>query len=139
MEVITRPDLGKKPYRLRCRFRIGALPGERWLEKAKYAAAQQFVDDMAGRGFEYVDHFGFRMTGPYPALVPVTVRVPRRLTAREMLPGVMAVNPYRAGIETLACAVPLLDESEYWEYGLAGVFLHVAILTDTPDPHEEMH
>lgn len=127
-------DLGKKAYRLRCRFRVGALPGPRILEKAKYAAAERFVHDMHTQGWEYVDRFGFRMAGPYPAVDAITVHQVRQPTTRQMLAGgLMQGNRFRPNGGTVAPTVLPLAENEKWEYELAGVFVHNAIVAEVPD------
>ena len=127
-------DLGKKAYRLRCRFRVGAFPGPRILEKAKYIAAEQFVHDMHTQGWEYVDRFGFAMTGPYPAVDAITVHQVRQPSAREMLAGGAAQgNRFRKQGGTVAQNVLPLAENENWEYELAGVFVHNVIVAEVPD------
>lgn len=136
--LLLRPDLGKKAYRLRCRFRVGAYPGARFLEKAKYAAGEQFIRDMQVRGWEYVDRYGFRMTGPYAPVEPTTIHVIRPPSSRNMLTAVAQgarFLPTDQGSQ--AQAMPVLHESENWEFELAGVFVHKTILTERPDPHEE--
>src|SRR3972149_2404234 len=139
VELLLRPDLGKRAYRLRCRFRIGQKPRRDFLEKAKYAAAEKFVADMRRQGWEYVERYGFSMTGPFPSLDPIAipkrVRVP---SAHEMLAGVRQGNPYRAEPVYGVQSVPLLSESDDWQYELAGVFVHKTILTEYTDPDEEI-
>lgn len=135
----NRPDLGKKAYRLHCKFSIGNHPRPEFLKKATYAAADRFVVDMHKQGWEYVEKFGWDRTGPFPAMravaLPKRVRVP---SAREMLAGVKQGNPYRAQAFYGVQSVPLINESEDWEYRLAGVFVHKTILTEYPDRHEEI-
>jgi len=143
-EVIIRPERGKKAYRLRCRFRVEAHPSERWLEKAKYRAAEEFVRDMAKQGWEYLSKHGFKMTGPYPAIE--TVRLPKasqqpqwHIPSRDMLEAIQAgyrLNP-PPDEGGYAKTVPLIDETDKWEYELAGVFLREKILSEVPDKHEE--
>ena len=138
--LLLRSDLGKKPYRLRCRFSVDAFPRASWLEKAKHAAAEAFVQDMAKQGFEYLDQHGVTMTGPFSA-TPITGLPSRRergrFNARQALPAVLAGNPLRPPERSYAVSVPLLDESEKWEYELAAVFIHKTLFVETPDKHEE--
>lgn len=138
-QLLLRPDLGKRAYRLRCRFRIGAKPRKDFLNKAKVKAAEKFVEDMRHQGWEYVDRFGFRMTGPFPAMdaiaIPRRVRVP---SAREMEAGVRQGNPYRAPAFYGVQSVPDINASDNWDYELAAVFVHKTILMEYPDLHEEI-
>lgn len=139
-QLLLKPDLGYKAYRLRCKFTIGADPRPEFLQKAKYAAAEQFREDMHKQGWEYVERYGFHMTGPRPAMsarpVAKRMRVP---SAREMLPhvaqGARFLAPEAYGVQN----VPLIGESEDWEYEIAGIFVHKTILVESPDLHEEMH
>mgnify|MGYP001608998517 FL=1 len=138
------PDPGKKAYRLRCRFRVGAYPSQRELYSGKIEAAEQFVRDMRKQGWEYVGGSsrmppqaqGFRMTGPYPVIEPVTIHVAKELPAAEQFAGMLRGNRYRDGGGTIASTVLPLEENERWEYELAAVFVHETILTEVPDPHE---
>ena len=133
-ELLFRRDLGKRPYRLRCRFQIDARPKAEWLEKAKIAAAEAFVRDLRKQGFEYMDVHGIRMTGPYA--VAVIPRLPKRsqqepwhVNAREMLPAALAGYrpPAPSGMGPVG-TIPLLGHSEKWEYELAAVFIHETML-----------
>lgn len=142
--LLLRPDLGKKAYRLRCRFCIGAFPSEGSLEKAKRVAAEAFVTDMAKQGWSYLDHYGFKMTGPYPAIE--VVQLPKRsqqerwhLRSADMMSAVtMGTRIGRIAQDGgYAKPVPLLAESDRWEFELAAVFAHETILTEYPDEHEE--
>ena len=127
-------DLGKKAYLLRSRFRVGALPRPRILEKAKYAAAEQFVRAMHTQGWEYVDRFGFAMTGPYPAVDAITVHRVRQPSSRQMLEGGLTQgNRFRSQGGTIAPNVLPLAENEKWEYELVGVFVHNVIVAEIPD------
>ena len=141
--TLVRPDRGKRAYRLRCRFQIDAFPKASFLEKAKYAAAEAFVRDMAKRGWQHVEKYGFRMTGPFPATV--TVNLPKRsqqmpwaIPSRDLLPAIQAGYRFgpRESSSPYISEVPLLGETDRWEYELAGVFVHETILTESPDEHE---
>ena len=141
-ELLLRPDLGKRAYKLHCRFRMDAYPSESWLDKAKYAAAEQFVKDMAKQGWQYVEKHGFKMTGPYVSVSPVTL--PRRsqqkqwhIPSRDMLAALQAGYRFRANGGNYVQEVPSLTATEKWEFDLAGVFVHKTILIEVPDIHEE--
>ena len=141
-ELIIRPDLGKHPYRLRCRFTVPAYPNAILLERAKYQAADLFIRDMRKQGWEYMPRHGFTMSGPYP--VTDTAPLPKRSAqpkwhtpSREVLQRIEAGQTVRAADADFAKEVPKLSESENWEYELAGVFLRDMIRSVVPDPHEE--
>jgi len=141
-ELMLRPDLGKKAYRLRCRFSIGAFPSRDVLEKAKVACAERFVIDMAKQGWDYLDKYGFRMSGPYPPTE--IVNLPSRSKqerwhqpSAEIMAAVMAGARIRAQDDGYVKAVPPVALSDYWDFELAGVFVHNTILTEYPDKHEE--
>ena len=143
LELLLRLDLGKRAYRLKCRFVIGAFPSERTLEKAKVHAAELFIADMAKQGWQYVSSHGFTMKGPFPATT--TVILPKRsemerwnTPSRELLPAVQSGYRARTGVDGgYARPVPLITETDAWEFELAGVFTHETILTEVPDAHEE--
>ena len=125
---------------MKCRFLIGAFPSERMLEKAKYEAADLFVRDMAKRGWQYMDKHGFTMKGPFPATETVSLQGQGRwhIPSRELLPAVSQGYGVRAAIDGgYARNVPLITETDSWEFELAGVFIHDTIMTEVPDPHEE--
>ena len=146
-EVLLRKDLGTKPYRLTCRFRVPAAP-PRWhylwtkwkqdLERAKFLAAERFVTDMKAHGFLYMEQFPVKMRGPFVAIDPMNLRKPPpRLTARQMVPGVLAGNRFRDQDSTQAVPMPLLDQTEEWEFELAMVFMHQTILVEYPTEAEQ--
>jgi len=138
--LLLRPDLGKKAYRLRCRFSIGPFPSERSLGKAKRAAAEAFIADMAKQGWYYLDRYGFKMTGPYPSIEVVQLPT-RNQQERWHVPSAEIVAGKRIGQIAqdggYARPVPPLAESDKWEFELAAVFAHQTILTEYPDNHEE--
>ena len=139
-ELLLRPDLGKRAYRMKCRFLIGAFPSERMLEKAKYEAADLFVRDMAKRGWQYMGEHGFTMKGPFPATETVSLQSQGRwhIPSRELLPAASQGYGVRAAIDGgYARNVPMITETDSWEFELAGVFIHDTIMTEVPDPHEE--
>lgn len=143
-ELILRPDLGKKAYRLKCRFVIGAYPGARALEKGKYEAADLFVRDMAKQNYEYVDRYGFTLAGPFPATETVTLPKPSQqeqwhAPSREMIVAIRAGYRPEQLVQNdgYAKPVPLISETDAWEFELSGVFVHETILMEVPDPHEE--
>ena len=138
MEVILRPDLGKRAYRMRCRFMIDAYPRQSWLEQAKYAAAKEFIKDMDTQGWEYLDKFGIRMSGPYPQINFPTL--PKR-SQQEQWNGPARNGPasHRNGRQTLSgspgavVVMPRLNEVERWEYELAAVFVRPTLVAEVPD------
>jgi len=136
LQTIIKPGRDKKPYRLRCRFKIEPYPRRERLDREKVTVAERFVEDMRKQGWVY-NHSGFKMTGPYPAIDPITIHVPKTLSAREMLAGVSQGQRFLAPEGTVARLMPTLTESEVWEYEVAAVFIRDAIMTELPDLHEE--
>ena len=137
MEVIKKPIQENKPYRLKCRFKIEPYPKVERLDREKVRLAELFVRDMHAQGWENDPRFGFKMTGPFPQIIPTTIRVPRRLTAREMLPRVLAGERFLDLGENTARLVPRLDATEWWEFEISGVFVRPEIRVERPEPHEE--
>ena len=132
--LLLRSDLGKRPYRLRCRFKIGDHPRLEQVQKASAKAAEQFVKDMHVQGWEFVPKYGFDMRGPFPALKVIPLpKAPPQLTARQMAPLVAAGHKFRAAPLEGVQSVPLLGETDGWEYELRGVFTHKTILTELED------
>jgi len=143
VEVLVRPDRGKKAYRLRCRFRVDAFPNPEFLERAKFRAAETFVEDMRKQGWEYLNSHGFKMTGPFPTVevVPLPSRSlqPRwHQPSQEVLQRITAGQVVRTNGNSYASDVPDLGACEKWEYELAGVFAHGTILTEMPDDKEAL-
>ena len=62
--LLIRPDLGYKAYRLHCRFTICAFPTKGQLEGGKLEAGYRFIEDMDKQGYEYIDSHGVKMSGP---------------------------------------------------------------------------
>lgn len=144
LELLLRPDLGRRPYRLKCRFVVGAFPSERTLEQAKYKAADMFVRDMEKQGWQNVEKHGFKMSGPFPHVE--TINLPSRsqqqqwhTPSRELIAAVQAGHRPKLPAQNggYARVVPRLPEIDDWEFELAGVFIHETILTEVPDEHEE--
>lgn len=142
-ELILRPDRGKMAYRLKCRFALAAYPSERALEKAKFAAAEQFVRDMAKQGWQHLEKHGFKMAGPFPALVAATLP-PRSqqeqwhvASAKAQAAARLGAHPGRLSGSGYASIVPPVAESERWEFELAGVFVRETLRVEYPDEHEE--
>jgi len=138
IQTIIKPDLGKKPYRLKCRFAIDAYPHPDWLTKEAKKIAEQFVRDMKAQGWEHVPEYQFKIDGPFPKVTPMTVKQVRQPTAREMLPYILqgATFPDKGG--TMAQDLLPLDQQEYWEFELSAVFFRETLLVEYPDPHEEI-
>lgn len=136
--LILKPARDKKAYRLKCRFKIEPYPRLERLHREKVRVAEMFVADMHKQGWEYVERYGFTMKGPFPMVEPVTIHPIRIPTARDMLPRVANGARFLDQGESSVRDVPSLDFSEYWEFSLSGVFARTEILTEYPDPHEEI-
>ena len=141
-ELLLRRDHGYHSYRMKCRFAVEAYPNPRFLERAKHVAAEAFVKHMAMQGWTYLDKYGFKMTGPYPAVQSVTL--PRRSQqerwhepSAKIMAAVAAGARYRAPRDGLVSTVPLLGETDKWDYELVGVFVRKTIMAEVPDSHEE--
>lgn len=141
------PDPGKRAERRHCRFSIGAYPTHRQLEKAKYRAAEQFITDMAKRGYEYIGESGrlppaergFKMAFKGAHIETMNLDRPRRPpSSRQMLPQVMQGARFRSEREPAVFTVPHFSETETWDYDLSAVFVRDNFLMDIPHPHEEI-
>ena len=143
LTLLIRPDLGRKAYRLRCRFTANAFPDADLLAKAKFKAAEMFVRDMRKQGWDYLDKHGFKMSGPYfPMQI---VNLPKRhmqaqwhTNSRDLLPQIQ--NGYRAqrpAQESYVRTLLTINDLADWDFELAGVFVHQTILVETADAHEE--
>ena len=134
--LIIRPGRDYKPYRLKCRFKVDPWPRRSQLERAKVQIAEQFVEDMRKQGWVY-NNSGFQMTGPFPAIMPITIRAPRVPSAKEMLSQVAMGARFLDDGGTEAGLMPTLDQSAWWEFEIAGVFIRPELMTEWPDLHEE--
>lgn len=130
--TIIRPFRENQAYRLRCRFKIEPCPNLSWLDIQKVRVAEMFVKQMHAQGWEHDNRVGFRMTGPYPMVEPVTIHIRRTPSAREMLPYLLQGAKFRANGETMAAPMPKLATSEWWEYEIAGVFIRRQIMVESP-------
>lgn len=148
-QLLIRSSRDKKAYRLKCRFKIEPAPSPvrdamahmRWmsrLETEKVRVAEMFVRDLKVEGWENLPGYGFRMRGPMPHIEPVEIHMPPRLSANEMLPQVAQGARCLDKGEDYAKPVPTLAMSEWWEFEISGVFAREEILTEYPDPHEEI-
>ena len=132
--LLLRPELGRKPYRLRCRFMIEAFPSRESLDRAKIKAAELFIRAMKVREWEYVSRYGITLNPkPFIPIAAMNLDRPISLTARQMLPGVIRGNKYRAPVPSGVFTPPPLQESEAWEFELSAVFTHGTILTELAD------
>ena len=136
VQTIIKPSRDKKPYRLRCRFKIEPYPRRERLDREKVVVAERFVEDMRKQGWAY-SNSGFKMTGPYPAIDPITIHAPRTPSAREMLAGVSQGQRFLDPGGAPASLMPTLFESEVWEYEVAAVFIREEMMIERPDLHEE--
>lgn len=138
IELLFKPDFGKKAYRLKCRFLIEAYPTEDRLKQGALRAYDWFVRDMAKEGWECLTGEGVRMLGPFSPVQPMNLHRPRLLSSRQMLPAVAQGAKFRATEDFGAKTVIPLSECESWEYELRVVFVRNTIVFDVPYPHEEM-
>ena len=146
-ELLLRPDLGKKAYRLRCRFTVEAYTLPDRIDKYKFKMAEKWVADMYKQGWDYdpnvlpLDDRGFKLRGPFSA-TPITglpkLKDIRPMTNREALARVMAGDKLRDTGEDWAVTLPEIDKTDKWEYELSAVFVRNTILTEVPDSHEEI-
>ena len=136
-QLQLKPSRDRKAYRLHCRFKIEPYPREERLDREKVRLAEIFVADMHKRGWEYVERFGFKMTGPFPMVQPVSIHVPSLLSAKQMLSGVANGQRFRDEGHDYASLVPSLDMTEYWDFDLEGVFHRPQLMVEYADPHEE--
>lgn len=144
LTLLLRPDLGRKAYRLRCRFAVNADPQPDLFDKASFRAAEMFIRDMKKQGWEYLDKHGFKVSGPYVPLNPISL--PKRhqqaqwnTPSKDLLPRIQAGQRFdRASDPSYVSAVPSMAALDTWEFELAGVFVHKTILTETPDASEEL-
>lgn len=137
IELIFPRDLGKRAYRLKCRFATEPRPTKERLKAAALVAMEMFVRDMRQQGFEHLTGEMPRMSGPFSPVKPVTLRRPKVLSAREMLPAVARGARFLPGRETIAQDVAPLHKCESWEYGLELVFVSNVLRLEVPDRHEE--
>ena len=137
--LILHRDLGKRAYRMKCRFTIEAHPTRESLRQGALKAMEMFVKDMAKmkEKWQYLPEHRPQRNGPFTPVVPMTIRRARAPTAREMQYAVAEGARFLAGAETLAQTVTPLDENESWEYELGLVFVTDTIRFEVPDRHEE--
>ena len=131
----TLPTTG---YRLRCRFKIEPNPPARRLDLEKVRVAERFVADMRKQGWVHDGRHDFRLRGPFPPVVPTTLHPTRTRTAREMLAGVLAGERFLDEAPSGVSEIGRLLTADCWEYEIAAVFIRPQILTEYPDPHEEI-
>jgi hypothetical protein len=144
-EILIREARDRRAYRLRCRFVLPANPRPEWVEKEKYRIAERFIADMRKQGWEHLPRHGFQLSGPFPPTpepgLPRSGGSQWHAPSRDLLSAVADGRPPRArrgeGLMDGIHAVPVMGETDGWEYELAGVFTHPEILTEVPDRHEE--
>ncbi len=137
LQIIAKPSLDRKAYRLKCRFKVEPYPKRERLKREKVRVAEMFVADMDKQGWKYIPQHGFTMKGPFSFVAPTTLHTPRALSAREMLPMVMNGGRFRDNGGSVAKPVLALSMTEYWEFELTGVFSRPQIMTEYPDLNEE--
>jgi hypothetical protein len=146
-ELLIRPDLPKRAYRLKCRFTTGAGVSEHSdaFIRVRNEVAWRWVVDMEKQGWKYDPNKyepsarGFTCTGPYP-VTPVT-GVPKfhqrkKYTSKEMYARVMAGDPCRDEGQDWVVPVLGVHESDKWDWELTAVFIRTMILTEIPEAHE---
>lgn len=137
-ELLLKPDLGKKGYRLRCLFTTGPNPSKDYWDKARVTAAERFIQDMKRQGWEFVSRYGFQVTGPKAYIeVGEAPPAPKRFSAKEMLHQAMRGEPIRDTYRSPIQSVPALTLADVWEWELAGVFQRDTLLMEYPSPTEE--
>lgn len=136
---LVRPDLGYKPYRIRCRVRTLAGRGPDLQGKALLAQVESWIDDMKLQGWDYDDRGGLELTGgPYTVVETVVLQRPKpRMSNKEMLWRVSQGDPCRDTDQGFASLVPDITEVEFWEYEVAATFVHKTILVESPSADEE--
>lgn len=133
--------------RLKCRFTVEAGTTSDRLDKYKYKVAEAFVSDLEKQGWKYepnrlpASERGFKLTGPFPA-TPVKGLPSRaeqfRFNAQRDMARVLAGDKLRATDLSYVSNVPLLGETDKWEYELSAVFIHEEILVETQRPIGEL-
>ena len=91
----NRPDMGKRAYRLRFSIITHPYPT---LEEVRHGMNQSLDElerQMKQQGFRLTSESTIRFVEKRPYMERVTIRVPRQLSSKEMLPGVMQGNRYR--------------------------------------------
>ena len=132
VEILLRPDLGKKAYRMRCRFTIDSYPKDEWLEKVKYEVARRFVEDMAKQGYDYIDKFGFKLSGPLDH-VAVSHFIPPYNRQEKWHYAARDGMPMRVSGDSYASDLPSLAEAEKWDFELSAVFVSRTLVVEVED------
>ncbi len=136
MQIIIKPSQDRKPHYLAARFTTHPAPSRALIEVEKVRLAERFVEDMRKQGWDYAGQ-GFTLTGPFPHIEPITIHMPKALTARQMAPMVANGARFQDDGGTVAPMMPTLAESEGWDFKIAAVFSRSDLFTETPDLHEE--
>ena len=136
-QITIKPGRDKKAYRLRCRFKTDPYIPTALLDREKVRVGEMFVEDMRKQGWVYDTRYGFKLTGPYPTITPITVHVPRQPTAREMLSGVSQGDRFLDPGGNLAITMPQVASRESWDYEIASIFIRDELMVEVPDLHEE--
>lgn len=134
--ILIKPSQDRQPHYLAARFKIDPYPSRARIEVEKVRLAERFVEDMRKQGWDYAGQ-GFKLTGPFPYVEPITIHMPKALTAKQMAPMIANGAKFQDDGGTIAPMMPKLMESECWEFQIAGVFSRSDLFTETPDSHEE--
>ncbi len=145
-ELLVRPDLGKRGYRLKCRFTVEAYTRPEAVNKLKFKVAELWVQDMYKQGFDYdpnvlpMDERGFKLVGPFVSTpitgLPKTSDI-RPMSGREALRRVLTGDPLRDTGKNFVANLPAIHETDKWEYEISAVFVHTTLMAEIPDSHEE--
>ncbi len=134
----NRPEADKRPYRLK--FSVVGYPNMP-LEALRVGLSRSLTEverQMRQRGFVFAGEHTIQFVRKQPHIEPMTVRLYRPPSAKQMLAsGLMQGNRFRAPVETLAMTMPLLHQTEAWEYIFSAIFVHDTILVETPSEGEQ--
>lgn len=132
------PDLGKKAYRLKFCVTGHARMTAEQLRRGLNACLDDMERQLKAQGFRFAGEDTIQFVRKQPHIEPMTIRPQRPPSSREMEYAVRQGAKFRAPLhDTLAQNVPLLMESDAWDYLFSALFVHETILTDKPDLHEE--
>lgn len=133
--IPTQPDY--RPYKLRCRFTIGASPCHRWvsdlaplcghLERAGYDAGRRFLEDMERQGWRPVDGNLQLTGGPFPATVITSV--PKAPVRSRAIRGPHPRFGAEVGYSGPDLTPTTLETTDAWEYELTGWFVRKMLPT----------
>lgn len=130
------PDLGKRSYRLKFSVVTWPNPTSDQLRRGLYKSLEPLERQMRTQGFELRERT-IRFERRQPHIETVEIHVHRQPTAKQMIRDVAQGAKFRDQGGTIAMAVPLLEETEAWEYIFSAEFIHDTLVFDIPEVHEE--